>query len=537
MNRKILGILVATLLIATAVLPVVGTMNEELKSKEIINKNLNFIDDHELEIDWERLYGDSDDDLFRNVKQTVDGGYICVGVKDGQSHWLFKIDANGDEEWSQTTLPNPDLWPRCYIVEQTSDGGFVTAGCHEDGIAWGYDRCIWKVDSNGDTEWCNVYDDPQLGYHMCIQETSDGGFIVSGEIDYNYTTEDWDVLLMKTDSTGNVEWQKIFRYGEFGDCAYAVRQTPDGGYILSGRTGGSRSEADFLIIKTDSNGNKEWDKTYGGDKWEQSQSQDILFTNDGGYIFLAETRSFGAGNLDIWLIKTNSQGDMLWNKTIGERKTDMCGGMDFTDDDGIIIAGSKNSWDMMPPRGSGRLIKTDLNGNIEWQKEFGDEKEDHFQSVCSTNDGGYIVAGLFTSTDVVGAGGYDAWLIKIKSFDNNPPEKPDTPSGKKRGKPDTEYTFSTSSSDLEGDEIFYMWDWGDGNYSDWLETTEANYTWTTENNFEIKVMAKDEHGGESDWSEPLSFSTPKNKAINTPFLRFLENHPHLFPLLRQLLRL
>jgi len=548
LKKKILGICVMTLLVATAVLPTVGTMNvldnrvsnSSLfsRNKEINKRNHCSLHDHDLEIEWERLYGESNDDLFRNVKQTVDGGYICVGVKDSQSHWLFKLDANGDEEWSATALPNPDLWPRCYIVEQTSDGGFVTAGCHEEGIAWGYDRCIWKVDSNGDTEWCNVYDDPPLGYHMCIQETSDGGFIVSGEIDYNYSTEDWDVLLMKTDSTGNVEWKKIFRYGEFGDNAYAVRQTPDGGYILSGRTGSSSYEADFLIIKTDSNGNKEWDKTYGGDNWEQSQSQDILFTNDGGYIFLAETRSFGAGNLDIWLIKTDSQGDMLWNKTIGERKTDMCGGMDFTDDDGIIIAGSKNSWDMRPPRGSGRLIKTDLNGNIEWQKEFGDEKEDHFQSVCSTNDGGYIVAGLFTSTDVVGAGGNDGWLIKIKAFDNNPPEKPSKPSGPAKGDPDTEYAFSTSSTDADGDQVsYYLWDWGDGNFSDWLDTNEATYTWTSEDNFEVRVMAKDEHGGESDWSDPLSFSTPKNKVINTPFLRFLENHPHMFPLLRQLLEL
>ena len=103
----------------------------------------------------------------------------------------------------------------------------------------------------------------------------------------------------------------------------------------------------------------------------------------------------------------------------------MSGGMDFTDDGGIIIAGAKDSWHMMAPRGSGRLVKTDENGNIEWQKIFGYDKEDHFQSVCSTNDGGYIVAGLITSTDIVGAGLMDGWLIKMKAFENNRPSKPD----------------------------------------------------------------------------------------------------------------
>jgi len=108
-----------------------------------------------------------------------------------------------------------------------------------------------------------------------------------------------------------------------------------------------------------------------------------------------------------------------------------------------------------------------------------------------------------------------------------------------KGKPDTEYTFSTTAvTDPDGDMIYYQWDWGDGNFSELLGTTEATYTWSYEDNFEVRVIAMDEHGGESDWSDPFTFSTPKNKPyINTPFLRFLEQHPHLFPLLRQLLDL
>ena len=550
MKTKIIGILVCMLLIATA-LPAVGTMNEVkegqntsafIKNQEVVKGNIRPL--HDLEVEWERLYGGANEDLFRNVKQTNDGGYITVGVWNSTSHWLVKLDANGDEVWNATALPNSSLWPRCYIVEQTSDGGFVTAGCHEDTAGFGYNRCIWKVDADGNTEWLKVYDDPLYGYHMCIQETNDGGYIVSGEIDV--APGDWDVLLMKTDSAGNVEWQQIWSYGEFGDNAYAVRQTTDGGYILSGRKGNSGSEADFLVIKTDSNGNIEWDNTYGGENWEQSQSNDILLTSDGGYIFLAETESFGAGGQDIWLIKTDANGNMEWNKTFGGPKTDMCGGMDFTDDGGIIIAASTNSDEFTPPKGEGLFIKTDENGNLEWQQTFGDENEDQLHGVCSTSDGGYIVAGPRDSTGTSGAGLYDGWLIKIRAFENNPPDKPDMPSGPESGEPEIEYTYSSSTSDSNGDQVFYLWDWGDGNFSDWLgpyntgDTCEASYTWAEEGEYDIMVMAKDVHGAESEWSDPLPIEMPRDQAFNFNFNLLewlLERFPNAFPILRQLLGL
>jgi len=524
MRKKIIGIFIMTLLIGTAVLPALGIMN----NIEVDEKNQCSTDG--LDVEWQQLYGKYNDDVLRCVKQTNDGGYIAAGVWNAESHWLLKVDADGNEEWSSTALPNPNLWPRCYTVEQTSDGGYITAGCHEDTSGIGYDRCIWKVDENGNTEWLKIYDDFPNGYHVCIKETSDGGYIVCGQINYDFG--DWDIPLIKIDSDGNIEWQKIWDYSDFGDAAYAVRQTPDGGYILSGRKGISSLEADFLIIKTDSEGNIEWDKTYGGDDWEQSQSRDILFTSDGGYIFLAETRSFGAGDLDLWLMKTDSNGNMVWNKTFGGTKLDMCGGMDFTDDGGIIIAGTLSANSNFPPRSQGLVIKTDANGITEWQAVFGDDDVDQLQSVCSTSDGGYIFAGNREAT----AGDYDGWLFKLKAFDNNQPSKP-TISGRHKGKPGTEYTFTASSSDSDGQQIFYMWDWGDGNCSDWLDTDEATYSWVTEDNFEIRVLVKDWYGYESEWSDPFAFSTPKDKAINTPFLlqRFLQHFPFFEKILNQIL--
>jgi hypothetical protein len=123
------------------------------------------------------------------------------------------------------------------------------------------------------------------------------------------------------------------------------------------------------------------------------------------------------------------------------------------------------------------------------------------------------------------------WLM------NQPPNKPSKPLGKTSGKVGVQYSYVTVATDPDDDQLLYMWDWGDGNDSGWLETAEATHTWTTEDIFEIKVKVKDEKGGESYWSDTFVFSTPKNKIINKPIIRFLDQHPHLFPLLRQLLSL
>jgi hypothetical protein len=133
--------------------------------------------------------------------------------------------------------------------------------------------------------------------------------------------------------------------------------------------------------------------------------------------------------------------------------------------------------------------------------------------------------------------------VTITSGENQPPNKPSTPSGPTSGNAGTTYQYSSSTTDPEGNNVYYNFSWGDGSYSDWLGPYPSGgpvngfHAWTTQGGYSIFVKAKDEAGLESPWSEPLSISMPKNKAINTPFLNFLENHPHMFPLLRQLLRL
>jgi len=207
-------------------------------------------------------------------------------------------------------------------------------------------------------------------------------------------------------------------------------------------------------------------------------------------------------NADLWLVKTDVNGNEQWNKTYGEKnQDDKSWAMGTTNDEGHIIVAVKDYDQVSSPRGQLWLFKTDSNGNIEWNKIYGGAWEDRGYYVSPTSDGGFIIAGKTESHS--SGGDSDGWLIKIPPFDNHRPDKPDKPSGPAKGKPDTEYIFTAIASDSDGDSLSYMWDWGDETYSEWIgpyssgETIEARHTWTSEANFEIRVMTMDEHGGES----------------------------------------
>jgi hypothetical protein len=243
-----------------------------------------------------------------------------------------------------------------------------------------------------------------------VRQTSDGGYIVTGYTS-SFGAGNYDVFLIKTDAFGNIQWAKTYG-GTNGDNATSVRQTSDGGYIVAGYTfsfgaGGS----DIFLIKTDASGNIQWAKTYGGtgDDWASSVQQ----TSDGGYIVAGYTYSFGSGNLDIILIKTDASGNIQWAKTYGGTGWDIPLSVQQTSDGGYIVAGTTSSFGA----GGGDifLIKTNAFGNVQWAKTYGGTGDDVAYSVRQTSDGGYIVASYTSS---FGAGTYDAFLIKTDANGN-----------------------------------------------------------------------------------------------------------------------
>ncbi len=237
--------------------------------------------------------------------------------------------------------------------------------------------------------------------------TNDGGFLLGGGTT-SFGSEGSDIWLVKTDATGEVDWSRTYG-GASDDGLYALIQTDDGGYALGGWTGSfGVGNRDFWLIKTDSAGNVEWNETYGGSAYEYPWA--IVQTVDGGYALAGWTGYFGAGQRDLWLVKTNSTGYMQWNKTYGGTGDDQAAGLAQTADEGYVIGGYTGSF------GEGSrdfwLIKTDSSGDLEWAETYGGAGDDYAWSMVGTDDGGYAMAGYTCSS---GVGGSDIWLVKADS--------------------------------------------------------------------------------------------------------------------------
>ena len=196
--------------------------------------------------------------------------------------------------------------------------------------------------------------------------------------------------MIKTDAQGNKQWDRTFGGGD-DDEGSCVRLTSDGGYILLGYTyshGAGRS--DFWLIKTDASGNKEWDRTFGGRNDDAGSS--VQQTSDGGYILLGYTQSFGAGVEDFWLIKTDSSGNKEWDRTFGGWRSDFGSSVQQTSDGGYILLGYTGSH--RPGLDAAWLIKTDSYGNKEWDITIAGTENNVGVSGQQTSDGGYILVGF-----------------------------------------------------------------------------------------------------------------------------------------------
>ena len=314
-----------------------------------------------------------------------------------------------EEEWNKTF--GGLEYDEGRSVQQTSDGGYIITGVTESYDTGNGDIWLIKTDSNGNKQWDKTFSRSSWDGGSSVQRTSDGGYIIVG-ITVSDRTDKTDVWLIKTDSEGNKEWDKTFG-GSEDDWGHLVQQTSDGGYIITGETKSyGAGYGDVWLIKTDSSGNKEWDKTFGGSNVDCGES--VQQTSDGGYIITGETKSYGAGNYDVWLIKTDSEGNKEWDKTFGSSEDEKGYSAQQTSDGGYIITGGTISFAVGTSgigllQGDIWLIKTDSKGNKEWDKTFGGSNQDFGLSIQQTSDGGYIIAGWTGSYD---ASHFDVLTIK-----------------------------------------------------------------------------------------------------------------------------
>jgi hypothetical protein len=357
---------------------------------------------------WTKIFGGSYSDCGYSVQESTDGGYIIAGhitSSYGAYYvWLIKTDGLGNKLLAKTFGGSGN--DVGYSVQETDDDAYLITGYTSSYGAGAWDVWLIKADSLGNKLWDKTFGGTDYDCSYCVQETGDGGYIITGYTG-SYGAGAWDVWLIKTDSSGDTLWTKTFGGTDY-DVGRSIQETSDGGYIITGYTSSYGAGAwDVWLIRTDSLGNKLWDKTFGGTDYDCSYC--VQETGDGGYIITGYTGSYGAGAWDVWLIRTDSLGNKLWDKTFGGTDYDCGHSVQETRDGSYIITGVTGSY------GSGAsdvwLIKANGSGDTLWTKIFGGSYSDCGYSVQESSDGGYIITGYTSS---YGVGAWDVWLIKTE---------------------------------------------------------------------------------------------------------------------------
>ena len=382
-------------------------------------------------VQWTATLGKTNaSEILYAVIQTIDGGYIAAGQTRPYSDedlypifediWLVKTDSSGHHEWNTTYGDeSPEI---ATSLLQTSDGGFTIGGSCFHGLL------LVKTDSNGQQEWNQTFIDPKwdqrvVGYSMI--PTQDGGYAIVGEIPTS--EEGIDIWLIKTDTTGQQEWNKTFGgksrvtlapditiESPNDDYAYSLIQTADNGYALAGRIMyggiGEFGESDILFLKLNSTGQQEWNITLGGHNSDVCYS--VIQTEDNGYVLAGSTDSYGAGSSDMWLVKIDENGDPKWNTTFGGTDSEWCYSLVQTADKGFALAGSTASF--ADDWSDFWLVKTDYNGQSQWNFTIDIRDSEDCFSVIQTTDGGFALIGYGSNLESE-SGGRDGLLVKISA--------------------------------------------------------------------------------------------------------------------------
>jgi len=365
------------------------------------------------QIVFQKTFGGVGSDISYTVQQTSDDGYVIAGYtlsfgRGNRDVYLLRTDSYGNTLWTKTYgSTNTDY---AWTVQQTADSGYII-GAHSGSFGAGsHDVYLIKCDNVGNVIWTRTYGGSSADGAYSMQLTTDGGYIIAAHTS-SFGAGQHDVYLIKTDVNGDTAWTRAYG-GSGGDFLRAVDQTLDEGYISVSETFSfGAGSADIYLVKVDQLGNLLWSKTYGGSSSDFGYS--VSQTTDSGYIIGGFTTSFGAGQSDMYLVKTDTDGAVLWAKTYGGPLSDFGYSVQETNDGGYIIAGFTQSFGV---GGDVYLVRTDSSGVLLWSKNYGGASSDYGWSVQQTTDGGYVVSGYSAS---FGAGSNDVYLIKTDEFGNS----------------------------------------------------------------------------------------------------------------------
>ncbi|MDR6809464.1 hypothetical protein J2Y45_000217 [Dyadobacter sp. BE34] len=409
---------------------------------------------------WDKtIGGDSYEDGVKAIP-TSDGGFIIGGYsfsnvsgeksendKGLGDYWVVKLDASGNKQWDKTIGGNSADY--LADIRQTSDGGYILAGSSQSNASGdkkennvGQDAWIVKLSSSGSIEWESTIGGDSGDDAQSIVQTADGGYIFVG---YSYSgisgdkseasKGDSDYWVVKLNSDGTKAWDKTYG-GSSYETPFSISVTADGGYIIGGTSGsgisGDKSQANFgqtdlWVLKLSSTGQKEWDKSFGGDNQENVGI--VTQTPNGDYLLASYTSSGISGNksadnqapssTDFWVVKMDGEGNKIWDKTYGGGRYSRLTSMALTYDGGFALGG----WSL-PNVPTGpfdfdyRLIRLSSDGIYQWETSFAGPEEDRLYSVQQTPDRGYILAGYSYSgigpdKSETNTGDRDFWIIRL----------------------------------------------------------------------------------------------------------------------------
>jgi len=409
-------------------------------------------------IEWSKSFGGSDIDQPTSLEPTSDKGFIIAGsstsadqdvaghhgTTDFNDYWIIKLDSTGNLQW-QKSLGGTDE-DLATSIQQTSDGGYIVVGhsrSNDGDVAGnpphtGDNYWVVKLNDNGSILWQYTYGGSGDDAANDIRQTADGGYIIAG---YSYssdgditghhgTSSSADFWIVKLNQLGNMQWQKSYG-GSGDDIAYNIRQTGDKGYAVIGYSNsidgdvtGNHGGQDYWIIKIDSLGNLQWEKSYGGTANDNALSFDL--TRDNGYILSGFTTSndsnvtINRGQSDIWAVKLDSLGNLQWQKSLGGSEIEAGYSVKQTFDGGFITCGISSSIDGDLTKNQGGndywIAKLDASGKLEWQSSIGGPGEDYATCILQTSDSGFIVAGSSDDNggDVTDNHDHeDYWVVKL----------------------------------------------------------------------------------------------------------------------------
>lgn len=410
--------------------------------------------DFQNEVAFTETFGGSRNDEGRAIVLTQDGGYAIIGstssmngdiedkTDDSFDYWVLKFNANDELEWSKTLGGSSN--DHGYDIVQTSDQGYVILGYSQSndgdvGINHGLsDAWVVKLDSNGNILWKNTFGFVGGDTGFIITPSTDGGFLLTGLLDAFASNGQGIVRhpggnywMIKIDANGQKEWSKHYG-GFFTDTPYGAVQTEDGGYIIVGSSDSYETEMfqnlgtyDFWIIKINSTGEFLWSKNYGGERIDEARA--ITHSGDGNFIIVGDTRSEdqfvseNKGSADLWMIKINPNGELIWEKSYGGNDYDAARSVILTSDNGFLISGSTKSTngDVTQNKGGNDawIIKTDQSGELLWQKSVGGTQFDFAYDAIQKLDNTIIAVGVTESNNgdiTENKGGSDLLIIKLK---------------------------------------------------------------------------------------------------------------------------